>query len=447
MPQGRAAKQSRTSGAAVSRRSCTSNRTCGFATSLLNFVRASLRDRDAGNLVELSLEEQIHREVYVAILNSALREVGSKAQLAQRLGISRAYLSYLLHPDPRTSDSFRRPSERIAEHIARALPVEQEVRDALLEHMLQAHISRIRRQRILAEDLSDESVNAKVASLRALHGDATFADPATNSRMRYRVVLDASREFLGVVSPSHHPLAWVELCFLIHDAQCVLNHPDDALYHAKRARAVLALLRPDAPPSEREQAESYKVQALRAEAVAYHNMRLFRQSYRATLAAEQREARRQMPDEHLPHILRDRIAALAERPRFTLGEVEGLADRAVAYCERRSGPLDAMWAFMIRRSQAHAFIVYGNLRRAGQLLASLRDQAATTPRLGPLHRVMFLKTDAYYWRQIGDLATSGRLARQAHAFGETAGLSHQLAQVHQLLEPPSTAATVTSVAT
>lgn len=114
---------------------------------------ACLRDRDGGNLVELSLEEQTHREVYIAILNSALREVGSKARLAQRLGISRAYLSYLLHPDPRTSDSFRRPSPRIADAIARALPVEPEVRDALREHMYQAHTGRIRRQRALAEDL------------------------------------------------------------------------------------------------------------------------------------------------------------------------------------------------------------------------------------------------------------------------------------------------------
>ncbi len=386
--------------------------------------------------MELSIEEQIHREVYVAILNSALREVGSKAWLAQRVGISRAYLSYLLHPDLVTSDSSRRPSERIAERIARALPVEQAVRDALLEHMLQAHMGRIRRQRVLAEDLSQSAVEAHLADLSALHGNATFASFPADSRTQYRAVLDASRQLLHTLSPSRHPLAWVELCFLIHDAQCVLNRPDDALYHAKRARGVLDFLGPDAPGAHRERVAAYEVQALRAESVAYHNMRLFRQSYQATREAEQRVTCRQVSDEHLPHILRDRIAALTDQPRFTLNEVEDLAERAVAFCERRAGPLDAMWAFMIRRSQAHAFIVYGNLQRAGQVLVSLRDQAATTPHLGPIHHVMFLKTDALYWRRVGDQAASAHRVRQALAIGEAAGLSHQVAQVRQLFGLP-----------
>ena len=57
---------------------------------------------DATNLADLSLVEQVHREDYIATPNSVLREVGSKARLTEHLDISPAYLSYLLHLDPRT---------------------------------------------------------------------------------------------------------------------------------------------------------------------------------------------------------------------------------------------------------------------------------------------------------------------------------------------------------
>ena len=351
---------------------------------------------DATNLADLSLEEQVHREVYVAILNSALRDVGSKARLAEHLGISRAYLSYVLHLDPRTSNSSRRPSLRIAEAIARALPLAPDVRDALLDHMYQAHVGRIQRRQLLAESLSAEVIAARLASLRALHSQATFADLTRDRRMHYRAVLAASRAQLCALAPSRHPLAAIDLCMLIHDAQCVLNRPDDALFHAKRARAILDVFGPDLKPSQREQADAFSVQVLRAESVAYHNMRLGRPAYQASQIAEHADAGHNPSAGQLPHILRDRIAALTDQPRFTLSEVEGLADRGVAVCERRAQGLDELWAFLIRRSQAQAYISYGNLKRAGRLLASLRAQLATIPDLGPLLRVMFLKTEALY---------------------------------------------------
>lgn len=127
---------------------------------------------DATNLADLSLEEQVHREVYIAILNSALREVGSMARLAELLGISPTYLSYLLHLDPRTSYSSRRPSLRIAEAIAHALPLAPDVRDALLEHMVQAHVGHIRREHVLGESLSAEVLAAQVAACDQLAREA-----------------------------------------------------------------------------------------------------------------------------------------------------------------------------------------------------------------------------------------------------------------------------------
>src|SRR5215469_928520 len=175
------------------------------AVKLLKSVPTFLQSSDAGTLIDLSVEEQIHREVYIAILNSALREVGSKSQLARQLGISRAYLSFLLHPDPRTSYSFRRPSLRIADAMSRALPVEPEVRVALREHMQQAHMAHIRRQRVSAEDCSDGAITSRIAELRRLHSEATFASASRGRGGR----IIASRGAAEVPIPGARRLASV----------------------------------------------------------------------------------------------------------------------------------------------------------------------------------------------------------------------------------------------
>lgn len=148
---------------------------------MLKFARRFPYTADATNLADLSLEEQVHRETYIAILNGALREVGSKTRFAERLGISRAYLSFLLHPDPCTSDSFRRPSLHIAEAISRALPVAPEVRVALLAHMQQAHMCRIQHERAIAVDLSEEVVAHQVMQLGEL-----FQSPESAPALRRR---------------------------------------------------------------------------------------------------------------------------------------------------------------------------------------------------------------------------------------------------------------------
>jgi hypothetical protein len=51
-------------------------------------------------------EAELHREVYVAVLNSLLRTRGSKRALAAHAGISPQYLSYVLVLD-RDPDNLR----------------------------------------------------------------------------------------------------------------------------------------------------------------------------------------------------------------------------------------------------------------------------------------------------------------------------------------------------
>lgn len=83
---------------------------------------------------------QIHRETYVAIIDSTLTMAGDAQALADRIPTSPAYLSQFQHLDDGPADSYRNSKQRvpgkdIAPLLAAALPVSQEVREALLWHI------------------------------------------------------------------------------------------------------------------------------------------------------------------------------------------------------------------------------------------------------------------------------------------------------------------------
>ncbi|MFI5272026.1 MAG: hypothetical protein ACHQ4H_03205 [Ktedonobacterales bacterium] len=383
------------------------------------------------SLVELAQEEQMHREVYVAILNSALLAVGSKARLAETLGISRTYLSYLLHPDPLTSDSFRRPSLRIAERIARALPLDAKSRAALLAHMQGASLARLERLAPTALQMDDEQLSQRLGELRALHRAASYAPTVGAASTSYAVLRVACHTLIEHVEQHRHPLAFAELCFLLHDAQCVLNLPGEALFSAKRARAALEWPDERAQPIERSHLDALRIQAIRAETVALHNLGLFRQAYAGSLLAERLERMASGPTAQMPYVLRDRLEALTGRPRFTLADVVQLADTGRALCERGGSDTDALWAFLLGRSLAQAFVAYGSLERAGRLLDTLYHDMASVPLLGPLHRTLFLKTHATYLWRIGDRSGWEHVALRAVAVAQTAGLTRELAQLRR----------------
>jgi hypothetical protein len=65
-------------------------------------------------ILTLALEAEIHREVYTAILHSALKTPGSKRSLATALGISPQYLSYICDP---TNTYARDPSPKLIEKL------------------------------------------------------------------------------------------------------------------------------------------------------------------------------------------------------------------------------------------------------------------------------------------------------------------------------------------
>jgi hypothetical protein len=386
-------------------------------------------------LIELALEEQAHRVAYTALLRSVLKEPGSKERLARAAGISQQYLSYLLNPADGRTLTFRIPSPRVANQIAGALPADRALREDVRQHMHLASQRQLSRVRAMPAQLSGGELQAQVDELGAAHHHATFLAGPGEARAGYRAVRDVTRDLLEAIRPERNAMSFVELCFLLHDVQCVLDRPGDAVYAARRARFVVGAMR------ERDVSREYllqrRMQAIRAEAVAYHNLGLDRMAYERCAEAEDlARAEHEEPDELL-HVYRDQLSALAGTSRFALGEVAYLAGRVRRLAERRSDQLDPLWSLLTRRSEAVAYLRHGKVQQAGKLVEELLDQAPHVPMMGPLHHAVLLRAAASVWWAMGDTSRWEMTARALVVLAGTAGLGHQIWAMRQEFGEPA----------
>ncbi len=267
-------------------------------------------------------EAQLHREVYISLLNSALQEPGSKRSLAEQIGITQQYLSYLLNPETNDLQNFRVPNAKIAQKIANALPFEREQREQLLMHMCLARDGASHIARTFRADLSDYSLEHFMQELREAYQEASFSADPHISRRKYLVVRDTCKMLLEYPVLYTYPLITVEVCLLLHDAQCLFNRTEDALYHAKLARAIMDSLSRNDYFREKERFDSYSIEVFRAEARAYSDLRLYREAYEKCLQAEASDAMRYQSEACIPQLYRDKLQALCRKPRFALSEAE-----------------------------------------------------------------------------------------------------------------------------
>ena len=278
-------------------------------------------------------QAQLHRELAIAILDSALAVPGSKRAFAAAVGITPQYLSYLC--DPLGS---HQPSPALAERLAAALPGDADLRHRLLGHLLGARAARAVGRRAVRG--AGTALTAALVTLRAARDAATFAPDPVGAARQYRVVRDAVAALLPAVSPARSPLDFCELCLLAHDVECVLNAADRALWYARQAQVVPADVQArDGLPDDPRYAH-YTVNIPMAVAVAYNNLRLpgpALEAYAAAVAAAGVGGPAGLAF-WLPHLHRGWINTLAKQPRFTLGDVTGLADPGAA------GRRAAQWA-------------------------------------------------------------------------------------------------------
>ncbi len=294
--------------------------------------------------IELAQEAHLHKETYSAALKSALRLPGTKQSFAERVGISPQYLSYLLDPDdPRT------PGPEVAEKIATALPLDPEQRESLFEHLFLASQRRLEQEHALLEGSSTPSLAVQVAALGRDHHRATISTDPLESRSMFLAVRENSRGLLKQINPHIAPLPAIQICFILHDIQCLLNRPDDALYHARFARLLIQNLDRSTYRAQREYIDWLEFHALRAGTVAYFNLKLPRHACDCCEEAGTTRAMRERPEDCKPLLLRDKLNALSHMSRFALRDAEALAREVSIIAQRRGGIDGPIWEFLMQR--------------------------------------------------------------------------------------------------
>lgn len=374
--------------------------------------------------------EQLHREVYIAILNSALQKPGEKSRLVRRVGISPQYLSYLLQSEMDNSSNSRLPNARIAEKIARELPLEPEQRERLLEHMNLARETTIHPVRMTLPDNPRIYVNELT---EAGHEASITLDPQM-AREKCIYIREKCLQLLRYAVLYTYPFETVKVCMSLHEALCILNQAEDALYYAKFAHAIMENLpRDNYSGNDRERLDRYTIQAIGAEARAYSDLRLYNKAYQTCLQAEAKAGKiHYQSDTILSQLYRDRLQALCRKPRFALEEAEGLVDSVKMLCERAESDLAPRWLFLANQYLVRAYLNYASdlsLKKAGRLLAEIARQMPDTPHMSPLYQTLFLKTYAkFYWKK-GAYIEWEYFIKQAITSAIDAGLAHQISDI------------------
>lgn len=390
-------------------------------------------------------EAQLHREVYIAVLNGLLKARGSKQALAKKVGITPQYLSYILDPW-----NIRTPSPKVAEAIVAALPLPLGQKHVLLEHMILANERRVQMhgsisQKLTAYDLDE--IDEILRCLRETHQQAMFTADPSQAKVKYKLVYEMSSFLIRIINPRQNPLAFVELCFLGHDSGCVLNRQIDALWFAKQARFVVESAQLCELRQPKEIFIDSKINAIRAEAVSYHNLKLFKPAYYCCEEAEELLATRNFKGRYdfwKPHLLRDKINALVGMPRFAITEAEGLAHQVEKSCEKDiyTDEEKELLVFLIRSSLSRAYIKYGgirNWRKAEHLLRTEFERMGKMERIGPLHQTLLMRTYARLRWMEGDQEGWRYFINHSIKTAIDAGLDHQIQEIHheygKLVEP------------
>src|SRR5688572_10768545 len=359
------------------------------ALQVTGIARSSRRPAGRGVVLHMFLEKfdaaQAHRETYVAVIKSVLREPGAKQALAEKLGRKPQHLSNMLNPGTNAETYTRTPNPRTSERLVALLPLEPEVRASLLEHLYRAWEGERGALRpytyTSGRALTHYTIADLLGEIGQAHVEATHAVDPTEAKRKYRVLRHACKRVLERIDPdparvdsddldfNANPLEFAQVCLFVHDVQCVFNRADDALVHAKYARGVMDACDPTRFRKRGEYFGHLRVNAVVAECLAYRNLGLHREAIAASYEAEAlvEETGGAGAEFWLPDICLHRLNALIRTPRFTLSDVRGLVGRAEREYEgraRRAGRAGRAaephlrWRVQLLEGEARAYLEY-----------------------------------------------------------------------------------------
>lgn len=378
------------------------------------------------SLSDAVFEADAHRRAAAALLNSAL-SWGHIGEIASAAGVSRKTLWHLRRIDEEPVP--RLPSPKLAQRVARAVPLPRGQQHELLEHLLLSRKT-LRSLQLPSQD-RDWLDRYAIWEMSRLHEEATFSAAPEVANLYYQAVVNLGRALLDEYRRMDAPLASAQVHLLMHDALNILDRPAWGLYHAVMAESVLS--QPDSSPlsyyepdTEQEfQADYYdlRVNAVRSQAVSYNTLHLYTSAALLCDRALQEEAAQQQPDAWKVHILRDKVKALSRLPGTHHDQLTAAVKETRTISERHG---QGLMLLLINESAARAHIRRGDVQDAEYLLSegeNLIASAAPNLNAGQLHRAMLSRTLADHHMKQGDLTGWLDYARQALDTAHSAGLT------------------------
>ncbi|MCI0552213.1 MAG: hypothetical protein L0287_14775 [Anaerolineae bacterium] len=324
----------------------------------------------------------------------------------------------------------RHPSPQLASKIADNLPAPAEIKYGLLENMELAHVYAVSRQFASRMYNDHQLLNSQLSDLEEMHRRATFGKDAREVQLDYRTLRDASYDLLQQIDPEQFPDSFAQICLYYHDAQCVLNRPDEALVYAKIAQLVLESIETIEEGYTQVQRRHFEINTIRGEAVAYHNLKLdklvpdilLNRVCRTSAYAYERSFWE-------PIVMRDLVNSVVEFPRFSIREVNRIAYRIQSICERND---DQFTLLLVREAWLRSLIKFDKTKLAGNVLEEEIGRLPHLPYVGALHKALLFKSGARLAWQTHDRDAWNVYMRQALDLMTQAGLKHQLEQTREM---------------
>jgi hypothetical protein len=367
----------------------------------------------------------IHRQTYIDLIRAYLADYGSQGNLARALGLSGAYLSYLL--DPVTSSGHRRegehwsavladgvelserlgfaktPSERRAKQIADELCDGMERRDVLLYHIARAR-EPVKRHAVPVLMPSDEA-DATIRSIADVHETALRDTREAVTAESYAAVWRAAEPLTELVDHRTSPVQYAQVLMYLHDTAQVLGRIDIALGFARRALGV-TMLAADSNGAA-DSLVRLRINTMLAEVVSLNSLGLPRQAAAAIVHAESLAGYGHEPETWRRSFLEQKLTAIAGLARTSVYAAEAIADTALMLTAGKpatqSGVARRLMDFYLSRPTGRAM-------RKADALADWLHQAIASDYLSPLRRAQILRTLIRFNLTTGDVTAAHSLA-------------------------------------
>jgi hypothetical protein len=388
------------------------------------------------------LDRLMHRQIYIDLIRSYLADYGSQYKLARALGISEAYVSYLLEPlrvtlSPRqalhwstllcaagheVAEAFKyvkTPAQLRAQQIADQLLTDGDRREVLLYHV------RLARQLTPARPDSAVLSGGDARALLQLVGDthqAALYDPAELvTAASYAQVWRQARDLPARIDPRFNPAEHAQALMFLHDTAQVLGRPDLALGFARRALRALPASRPGSSGSPA--IVRLRVNAIFAEIVTLNTLGLRADAVRAGQYAQSLPAYDDEPQTWLRSFLEQRLVSMSGLHRTSIYLAERTAGMAMDIL-----PDDRLSRVGISRRLMDVYLsrpTPRSTRNASRLADGLHQAVAGGSGLSSLRRVQILRTLIRYHQHVGDPAAASELIARCVKVATEANLVHQ----------------------